>query len=616
MTIGDLFKQCTRLRKEARADEALTLLRDALRRGGFTGEQVEKAGRFIQRELKEDAAAHRVLILGQCTTTWVANALAAHAWGRGMAVAVRDGEFDNVMQELLAAAAGGEKIDTAVFLPWHQRLLGGKDRSAPQRIDDELAFWQQAWSIARDTLKARIVQVGYDCDATGPLGTSLAGSRDGPVGLIRQANETLRQALPQGGYFLDLSRVAGRMGRNRFYDPRRYHWTKQPFSEEGASLLGEHLTAGVRAVTTGPKKVLVLDLDNTLWGGVVGETGPLGITLGESPDGEAFRAFQQHVKALAGRGVVLTVCSKNNPDDAREPFEKNPDMALSLEDFAAFEAGWDPKPAAIQRIAGTLRLGLDSFVFFDDNPAEREHVRQALPGVEVVEVPEDPSGYVRALESGLWFEAVEVTGADRQRAGQYTTERKRRDAEQSFTSLDDYLGSLEMLGDVRDVDEADMQRVVQLLGKTNQFNLTTRRHTAEDVRAMLADPGAIGLTLRLSDRFGDHGLVSLVLAVPDTDEGDGTLRIDTWLMSCRVISRTAEQFMLDALLTRARQLGCTRVVGEFIPTNKNQLVADLYDRMGFDRTVEHADGRVGYLLDTATAKPPATFIRPAQAVHG
>ncbi len=616
MPIGDLFKRCTSLRKQGKVEEALGLLGDALRRGGFTGEQIDKAGRFIQRELKDDAEAHRVLILGQCTTTWVGNALTAHAFGRGMAVTVHDGEYDNVMQELLAAASVGGRVDTVVFLPWHQRLLGGEDRSASRRVKDEAAFWGQAWSIARGQLKARVIQVGYDADTSGPMGTHLGGAAGGPIGLIREANRALRSALPNGGYFVDLERVAGDFGRDRFYDPRRYHWTKQPFSEAGASLLGERLSAAVRAVTTGPKKVLVLDLDNTLWGGVVGETGPLGITLGESPDGEAFRAFQHYVKGLADRGVVLAVCSKNNHDDACEPFEKNPDMALSLEDFAAFEAGWDPKPAAIERIAQTLRLGLDSFVFFDDNPAEREHVRQALPGVEVVDVPEDPSGYIRALESGWWFEATQVTGADRQRAEQYTTERKRRDAEQSFTSIGDYLGSLEMIGDVREVDDADMQRVVQLLGKTNQFNLTTRRHTEERVRSMLAKPGAVGLTLRLSDKFGDHGLVSLMLAVPG-DEGEAqALRIDTWLMSCRVISRTAEQFMLQSLLDHAKERGHTRIVGEYIPTRKNQLVVDLYVRMGFSRVAEHGDGRVEYGADVTGVDCPATYIRPAEVVRG
>ena len=274
--------------------------------------------------------------------------------------------------------------------------------------------------------------------------------------------------------------VSGEFGRASFYDQRRYYWTKQPFSEAGTLHLTGHLWAGVRALTTGPKKVLVLDLDNTLWGGVVGETGPLGIGLGDSPEGEAYLAFQKHVKDLTRRGIVLAVASKNNPADAREPFETNLDMALKLDDIAAFEACWEPKGATIQRIARTLNLGLDSFVFFDDNPAEREQVRQALPEVEVVDVPEDPAEYVRVLQAGLWFETVGLIDADwRPASEQYAVERKRRELQETSGSLDDYLRSLEMVAEVKAIDEADLQRVVQLPGKTNQFNLTTRRHTRQ-----------------------------------------------------------------------------------------------------------------------------------------
>ncbi len=227
----------------------------------------------------------------------------------------------------------------------------------------------------------------------------------------------------------------------------------------------------------------MLDLDNTLWGGVVGETGPLGVALGESADGEAYRAFQKHVKALSKRGIVLAVASKNNAADGLEPFEKNPDMILGLDDIAAAEINWEPKGTTIRRIAETLSLGLDSFVFFDDNPAEREQVRQAIPEVAVAEVPAEPAEYARALQAGLWFEAASLTEDDRVRAEQYAVERKRRDLQQSAGSMEDYLRSLEMRADVREIDEADLMRVVQLLGKTNQFNLTTRRHTREDVHA-------------------------------------------------------------------------------------------------------------------------------------
>jgi FkbH-like protein len=426
---------------------------------------------------------------------------------------------------------------------------------------------------------------------------------------VREVNAALRAQLPAGTYFVDLEQIAGAVGRDTFYDPRNYRWTKQPFSVLGLARLAQHLWAGIRAVTTGPKKVLALDLDNTLWGGIVGEVGPLNVQLGDSPDGEAFRAFQDYARGLARRGVVLAVCSKNNARDAREPFEQNPDMVLRLDDFAAFEATWDPKPVALRRIAATLRLGLDSFVFFDDSPVEREQVRQALPDVEVVEVPPDPADYVHALEEGLWFESAALTDADRERSAQYRAEQQRREVQAGATNVTEFLTSLAMRAVVRPVDEPDMQRVVQLLSKTNQFNLTTRRHAAEDVRRLLTQEGAIGLTLRLTDRFGDYGLIAVILAVPHPQDGRGTLRVDTWLMSCRAIGRTVEEYFLNTLVAAARERGYERLVGEFVPTAKNALVADMYERFGFVPLPAEGTGVRRFVLDLAQARPLETYVQ-------
>ena len=388
----------------------------------------------------------------------------------------------------------------------------------------------------------------------------------------------------------------------------RYFWTKQVLGGEGTRVLAEHLWAGIRALTTGPKKVLVLDLDNTLWGGVVGETGPLGVALGDNAEGEAFRAFQYHVQGLTRRGVVLAIASKNNQADVEEVFEKNTDMVLKLDDFGAIEIGWDPKGSTIARLARSLNLGIDSFVFFDDNPAEREQVRQALPEVEVVEVPVDPAEYVRALQSGLYFETTGLNDADRNRAAQYAVERKRQALEQSAGSMEDYLRSLEMKAEVRAIDDEDLPRVVQLLAKTNQFNLTTRRHTRQNLLDLLAPAGSVGMTLRLGDRFGDHGLVAVLVATPLADD-PGTLRVDTWLMSCRVIGRSAEQFLFGLLLDKARALGQRRLLGEYIPTKKNVPVAELYDQLGFHRLDATGDDEaIRYELDLAEASRPETFI--------
>jgi FkbH-like protein len=485
-------------------------------------------------------------------------------------------------------------------------LLAGTDPDAAIRA--ECAFWEAAWANRRG---ARLVQVGYDWSGPGPAGVTLAGAPGGRVDTIRAMNAALRARLPQGAAWVDLEQVAGELGRERFYDPRRYHWTKQPFSDEGILRLCRALHAAVRALLTGPKKVLVLDLDNTLWGGVVGETGPLGVAICETPEGEAFRAFQRHVKGLSQRGVVLAVASKNNPADAREPFVQNSEMVLKLEDFAGFEASWDPKATSLVRLAESLRLGLDSFVFFDDNPAEREHIRQALPEVDVVDVPEEPALYVRALEAGLWFEAVTQTAEDAARAAQYQAEAGRRGAEAAFGSLDAYLASLEMRATIRPVGEADLDRVVQLIGKTNQFNLTTRRHGPDAVRTLLADPRTVALTVRVADRFGDHGLVAVLFGVPEETAGyeaAQTLRVDTWLMSCRVIGRTVEHLSFATLLEAARARGYTRVLGEYLPTAKNAQVADLYAQLGLELLAEDADGHRRYAGEIAGMVAPRSFV--------
>jgi FkbH-like protein len=617
MNQSEIFKLARDLRKQDRGREALLLLREGLRRGQLDPEGINQAGRFVQKELlngKGEPRLWRVLLLGQCTTSWLATALTAVAWSRGVALVVSEGGYDTVLQDLTLQLANSERPDAVVLLPWLRRVAGnGEDMTAPPAtqkiVDDELAYWRHAWDLLTQSKHTRLVQLGYDWVTPGPLGHHLGGKEEGPVHLVREINSRLRDALPSGSFFIDLDQISGSMGRASFYDMRRYFWTKQPFSEAGGCSLAEHLWAGIRAITTGPKKVVIVDLDNTLWGGVVGETGPLDVALGDSPDGEAFRDFQSHLKELTRRGILLAVASKNNPDDAREPFLRNPDMVLKLDDFAAFEASWEPKDVMIRRIAQTLNLGLDSFVFFDDNPAEREQIRQALPEVEVVGVPAEPAEYVRALQTGLWFETTHLTQEDRERKIQYVQENQRREFQRSFASLDDYLSSLEMHADVQPIDAPHLPRVVQLLAKTNQFNLTTRRHSREDVVRLLDTPGAVGLMLRMRDRFGDHGLVSLLLAVPLPQDYPKTLRIDSWLMSCRVIGRTVEQFLFGILLEQSRQMGYQRILGEFIPTSKNALVNGLYPALGFTPVPQERNGSAIFELNLDAAVRPKTFIK-------
>lgn len=611
MTRPSVAAKARELASAEGAAKALSFLRAQLGSERLPPGEVIALGKLVSRLQSTDPGEGRltsVLILGQCTTSWLVQALSARALAVDLHCQVHEGAFDNVLQSL-AALAGDDVPDVLVLLPWHQRLLARNDVSSAERLELELDFWREVWTLAAQKGVKRIIQVGYDWMNAGPLGFHLAGGDGGDIDLVTRANQRLRQSLPAGGYFIALDAVSGVQGRQHFYDARALHWTRQPFSEAGLVELATHIAAGLRASLWGPCKVLVLDLDNTLWGGVVGETGPLGIGLGDSAAGESFLSFQRYLKGLSERGILLAVCSKNNPADAKEPFLQHPDMVLKLSDFAYFEASWEPKSTGIIKIAEELNLGLDSFVFFDDSDFERELVRQALPSVKVVNVPSEPAEYINALQRGLWFESGAVTEEDKRRSALYQAQVYSREAREQSGSVEEYLQSLQMTASVCPISEADLPRIVQMLGKTNQFNLTTRRHGLAEVREILQSPGGIGFSLRLRDRFADHGLVALLLAkASDECTSEKTLVIDSFLMSCRVIGRTVEGYFIRTLAQHAVKAGFVRLEGEYIPSPKNHLVALLFEQMGFERIRETEGGGSVCCLQLPAAIWPRTFV--------
>jgi FkbH-like protein len=336
------------------------------------------------------------------------------------------------------------------------------------------------------------------------------------------------------------------------------------------------------------KKCLVLDLDNTLWGGVVGDDGFGGIRLGQGDaEGEAFIAFQQYVKSLRQRGIILAVCSKNREETAREVFEKHTEMVLRSEDISCFVANWESKSTNLRTISSQLNIGLNSLVFVDDNPAERSIVRQLTPEVAVPELPEDVTGYIQALEQHRYFQVLNVGAEDFQRTEYYRTDGQRRQMEESAGDIESFLKSLEMIARTSPIRSDTLERSVQLIGRSNQFNLTTRRYSAAEVMAMMKDRTWITRTVSLTDRFGDNGIISILL----TKETGGVLEIDTWLMSCRVLKRGVEQLVLNHLCRLARQRGLQTIRGTYIPTSKNGLVRRHYEDLGFSKTEEGSDGR-------------------------
>lgn len=363
----------------------------------------------------------------------------------------------------------------------------------------------------------------------------------------------------------------------------------------------------LRAVLGLSRKVLVTDLDNTLWKGVIGEDGLDGICIGPgSPEGEAHLHLQRYMLDLKRRGILLAVCSKNNTEDARLPFLQHPHMALRLDDFAAFRTNWDDKVTNLRAIAQDLSLGLDSFVFLDDNPLEREWVHSQLPEVAIVELGSSPFHYLRQLDRGHYFEALSLSGEDLARSEQYRVEAQRANLRESATSLDDFLQQLQLEASAEVITGKNLARVTQLVNKTNQFNVTTRRYTEAQMSQLADDPRGWARAFQMSDRMGSYGLIGILCCRP---MDSGAWEVDTWLMSCRTLGRQMEKFMFDRLVESASQRGVKRIVGVYRPTAKNALVKELYDQMGFKRAGE-GDNEIRYEFEVpASPAITATHVR-------
>jgi FkbH-like protein len=409
--------------------------------------------------------------------------------------------------------------------------------------------------------------------------------------LVRSSNDVL----------LDLSSLAATVGYANWHSPAEWNIAKTSVSQECLPLYAEHVSRLLAAQAGRSRRCLVLDLDNTMWGGVIGDDGLGGIRVGQGDVvGEAYIDFQRYVLALRERGIVLAVSSKNEDAVARLPFREHQDMLVREEHLAVFQANWKDKPTNIRAIAEQLNLGLESLVFVDDNPFERELVRQTLPQVAVPEMPEDPAYYAATLSAAGLFEAVQFTEEDRKRAGYYAGNAKRVELQSKGGDLGAYLASLEMKIVFQPFDEPGRKRIAQLINKSNQFNLTTRRYTDADVERFAADPSYFSLQVRLSDVFGDNGMISVILCrtVRDND-----WEIDLWLMSCRVLGRGVERMVLRELVSNARRRGIRNLIGNYLPTDRNKLVEHHYETLGFSLVDRREDGQTVWTLSTEAEAP-------------
>lgn len=564
----------------------------------------------------------KLAILSSTTCDHLVGGIRVSALRRGLGIDVWCGQYGQYRQEVMQPAAPllAFAPDYILFVQHAAHLAPGialhaSHQEVDEAIAQSVADLAQLWSRAATTFDATVIQqtcIERSEPVFGSFDRVVPGS---PYAITQKLNHTLAtQAAAHNVGVLDVARQVSRDGLAHWFDETRWLQAKMEIAPNAMVDFGELLVRHLCALRGDVRKCLVLDLDNTLWGGVVGDDGVEGLVIGEgSGAGEAFLSLQRYALALKARGIVLAVCSKNELDAARAPFLQHPDMLLKLSDFAAFVANWEDKAANLQAIAAQFNLGLESLVFVDDNPAERERVRAALPMVAVPELPEDPAAFVACIANQGYFEAVTFTADDQQRADQYAANAERNALRTTAVSMDDYLAGLHMTMTSGPITPVDLARATQLIGKTNQFNTTTRRYTHDQVQAFANDQNGLTLVARLADKFGDNGLVSVAILVPD-DQHEDALRMVSWVMSCRVFGRQLEHQMMNIIVQKARQRGKQTLIGEFISSPKNTVISSLFADFGFAQSTPEpaTPGLQEWTLGVAGYTPVRTRIGLAE----
>ena len=540
----------------------------------------------------------RLAILGSATTGHLTAGIRLAGLRRGLAIEIYEGPYGMYRQELMDIGSGLHKFQPdALLLALDARHLVGEGASADAALD----LMQTCWQQARASFRCQVLQ-----QTVMPVFPLLLGNNEprllhSPAAILADINHKLRAASEAEGVdLLALDQFVLDAGLAAWHDPALWHRSKHEVHPRATQLYGDQVARLLAAGRGKSAKCLVLDLDNTLWGGVIGDDGLEGIVLGQgSGAGEAFVEFQRYALALSDRGVILAVCSKNDEVNALSPFEKHPEMVLKRSHIACFTANWTDKATNLRHIARTLNIGLDSLVFADDNPVERALIRRELPMVAVPEMPEDPAGYVSVVSAAGYFEGLRLTAEDRLRSEQYQANAERARLMETATDMGSYLESLRMTLTARPFDTLGLARVTQLINKTNQFNLTTQRLTEAEVAERMNDPRCVTLQVRLTDRFGDNGVIAVLIARVTNKEAV----IETWLMSCRVLGRQVEEACLNLLAELCAAQGAEHLIGLYKPTEKNGMVREMYPRLGFELLSEEPGGVTRWGLALKTFAP-------------
>ena len=564
------------------------------------------------KHIPEGLPSVKVSLVGDTATQFLATAIRGMGVERGYNIDLFEAEYNQVERQFLDPTSELYNFDADFIVLFQSTHKLGEKHSMltteeqARLAEERLAFVASVCEMPVLTNK-KIICLNYpeiEDTVFGSYATKVTTSLTYQVRKVNMGLMDLSQQYPNL-FICDIAGLQNKLGRDYMFAPNVYVSTEMVLSIDALPYVASRITDIICAIKGQFKKCLILDLDNTLWGGVIGDDGLEGIQLGHGLGiGKAFTEFQMWVKKLKQRGIIICVASKNNEETAKEPFEKHPDMVLRLNDIAVFQANWETKVDNIRTIQRILNIGFDAMVFLDDNPFERNIVRENIPGITVPELPEDPGEYLEFLYGQNLFETASYSQADKDRTKQYQVEAKRVSLAKTFNNEADFLKSLNMVSTVSGFTTFNTPRVAQLSQRSNQFNLRTIRYTEADIEAMAADQNVIDLSFTLEDKFGDNGLIAVIIMKRQDAE---TLFVDTWFMSCRVLKRGMENFTLNTMVERAKVAGYKRIIGEYLPTPKNKMVEQHYPQLGFN-PLENASS-AQYVLEVDTYQPRECYIK-------
>ena len=582
----------------------------------FDANSILKHAKRLRRELLSDGSVRihkKIAVLGGSTTHDIVRSMELFLLNSGIEPEFYESEYAQFWQDAMFPdeILSGFSPDIILVFTTNRNIsvwpeAGDSSDKIRQLEDDEFARYSKMWEKLSADHHCPIIQNNFEDPSWRLMGNRDGWDSHGRVRFVRRLNERFASYAEahESFYICDLAYIAGSYGLDRWHDPLCWYMYKYAMSLEAIPVYSFQVSAIIRSLFGKNRKALVLDLDNTLWGGVVGDDGAEQLEIGEETAlGEAYAAFQDYLKAQKDIGVLLTVDSKNDEENALAGL-RHPDGRLKPEDFVCIKANWESKSINACEIARELNILEDALVFVDDNPAEREIIRQQLPAMAVPELPDRPEQYIRTLDRSAFFETTILSEDDRTRTAMIRANADREALKASLGDYSEYLRSLEMTAYIHPFDPIHYSRISQLTNKSNQFNLTTRRFTQDEIAALAEDDGHITLCGSLSDRFGDNGIVSLVAGRTEGSE----LHIELWLMSCRVLKRGMEQAMMDTLVNVCRQRGIDKLIGYYYPTAKNGMVSSFYEERGFELVSKDAEGNSVWKLSIELGYTPQNHV--------